>query len=207
VARLHPTVQACLDRLSRDPECTGKTALGDLLEVIKTKLLVIKLPEHTESSLVLDNVSVTNTDNKFTKPQPFQPFGKHRTSAVGFVNALDDILNDENAKKESYWFTGRSRENLPLIRIVPEIVTEESSPSSLLSPGWRRQPSSMADRTKTAAPPNPPATLMVVPGPSQKVRTGQETRSSQITCSYHEQNNLWFKFFLVHSCHRLVIIC
>lgn len=195
VARLHPTVQACLDRLSRDPECTGKTALGDLLEVIKTKLLVIKLPEHTESSLVLDNVSVTNTDNKFTKPQPFQPFGKHRTSAVGFVNALDDILNDENAKKESYWFTGRSRENLPLIRIVPEIVTEESSPSSLLSPGWRRQPSSMADRTKTAAPPNPPATLMVVPGPSQKVRTGQETRSSQITCSYHEQNNLWFKFF------------
>jgi hypothetical protein len=176
VARLHPTVQACLDRLSRDPECTGKTALGDLLAVIKTKLLVIKLPEHTESSLVLDNVSVTNTDNKFTKPQAFQPFGKHRTSAVGFVNALDDILNDENAKKESYWFTGRSRSNLPLIRIVPEIVTEESSPSSLLSPEWRRQPSSMADRTKTAAPPNPPATLMVVPGPSQKVRTGQETR-------------------------------
>ena len=195
VARLHPTVQSCFDRLSRDPECTGKTALGDLLEVIKTKLLVIKLPEHTESSLVLDTVSVTNTDSKFTKPQAFQPFGKHRTSAVGFVNALDDILNDENAKKESYWFTGRSRENLPLIRIVPEIVTEESSPSSLLSPGWRRQPSSMADRTKTAAPPNPPATLMVVPGPSQKVRTGQETRSSQITCSYHEQNNLWFKFF------------
>ncbi|EHL03001.1 putative ALK tyrosine kinase receptor [Glarea lozoyensis 74030] len=41
VASIHPAVQACLDRLSADPECAKDTALGDLLEIIKNDLLVV----------------------------------------------------------------------------------------------------------------------------------------------------------------------
>lgn len=175
VAYTHPAVESCLDRLSRDPECTGETAMGDLLEIVKTKLLVIKLPEHTESSLYLDNVSITNTKGKFTKLRTIQPFGNHRISAVGFVNELDNILNNPNAKKGSYWFIGGTRKDLlPLPGIMPKIVTKDSSPSPFLSPKWKPQSSLVVpknDHTKTVSLPNQTATLMVVPDPTQNVRT------------------------------------
>jgi serine/threonine protein kinase len=45
VAGIHPAVQACFVYMSTDPDCTGDTALGRLLEVVKTKLLVITLEE------------------------------------------------------------------------------------------------------------------------------------------------------------------
>jgi serine/threonine protein kinase len=141
VARIHPAVQACLDRLSEDPECAKKTALGDLLEIIKTDLLVIKLPERTPSSMDLNNVSVedANDNHNYLEARTFHPTRmKHRTSAKGFVDALDDILKGADAKKESYWFTGSNRTKLPMTRVIPKIVTEEHLPSGL-SPGWRPQ--------------------------------------------------------------------
>ncbi|KAH9209076.1 kinase-like domain-containing protein, partial [Leptodontidium sp. 2 PMI_412] len=41
VANVHPAVQACIDHMSKDKECVGETALGDLLNIVKTKLLVV----------------------------------------------------------------------------------------------------------------------------------------------------------------------
>jgi len=168
VAKLHPAVQAVLDRMSRDPECTGKTALSHLLGIIKTKLLVIELPKNTESSVNLGKVSITNTD---AKSKIYQPFGKHRASAGEFVRALDEISQDEGAANERYWFTGQGRDNLRLSINVPKIVAEDSS--TLLSPGWKGQSGQMkmAFRTRTGPAPEVVDSLMVVPDRIQNVST------------------------------------
>jgi serine/threonine protein kinase len=166
VAHIHPAVQVCLDSLSENPECKGDTALGDLLDIVKTKLLVIELPQHTESSLA-KNVSVTNTD---TNIKTHQPFGKHRATAEAFVKALDNILKGKTERKEGYWFTGRSRDNLSLQRVIPQIVTEEEKASHLF-PEWKPQAGPMVDRTKAPSSLNKPASHAVGPSQGQNVST------------------------------------
>lgn len=154
-AEIHPAVQSTLDRLSRDPECSSKTALGDLLDIVKTRLLVVALPERTESNQGLENVSIEHADSTFKTRQPFQ---KYRISAAGFVNALDDILENENP---GYWFTGRSRDNMRIPPIKPNIIVEDRS--SLLSPGWRPQSGPIADPIKSAASPYASDSDLAVP--------------------------------------------
>ena len=63
--------------------------MRDLLDIVKTKLLVIGLPKASESSLQLQNISVTNSDKNY---RTYQSFRKHRASAAVLVKALDDIL-------------------------------------------------------------------------------------------------------------------
>jgi len=167
MAHIHPAVQICLDHMSRDEECAGKTALGDLLDIVKTKLLVVELPKHTESSNEsVENVSVTNTDaNSKTR----QPFGSHRATASGFFNALDDILQGKHATNDHYWFTGRSRDNLRLPRGIPNIVTEDNS--THLFVGWNPQSGSAVNRTKTPSSPDVSASLLGLPDQVQNVST------------------------------------
>lgn len=62
VAKLHPVVKARLSSLAQDARCQPNTALGDLLEIIETKLLVIKIPEHTPSNQT-NNVVVTGSED------------------------------------------------------------------------------------------------------------------------------------------------
>jgi hypothetical protein len=175
VAHVHPAVQHCLDHMSRDPECSGQTALGDLLDIVRTKLLIVDLPKTSESTLgnVMPNVLITNTDDNTQSHQPFgddntqrrQPFGRQRASAAAFVQALDDILQHEN---ESYWFTGQSRQNIHLPRYTPH---NKSDNASLQPPSrWGRQPGSMVDRTRAHISPSMPAALLKVPGQNQNVR-------------------------------------
>ena len=133
VAKIHPAVQLCLEDLSENPESAENTALGDLLGIIKTKLLIIALPERTESSADRAKFSPENSNINFTISQPF---GRHRTSAAGFVKALDDILQHQNAKNnEKYWCTGRSRHNLRLSRTI----SNPTPGSTHLSVEWKPQ--------------------------------------------------------------------
>lgn len=165
VAHIHPAVQACLDHMSRDEECAGKTALGDLLDIVKTKLLVVELPKHTESSREsMENISVTNTD---ANSKTHQPFGKHRATASGFFNALNDILQGKNATNERYWFTGRSRDNLRLPRGIQKIVTEDNSRHLFV--GWNPQSGPVVNRMKTQSSPDVSASLLGLPSQVQNV--------------------------------------
>ena len=134
VAGIHPAVEAYINRLSEDPECRGNTALGDLLDIVKTKLLVIDLAQKTPSMNELpNNISIISPDGN---SKSSQRFGNFRTSAKGFVNALDDILESKYAKSESYWFTGQSRDNITIPRIKSSIISGEKprGKSSFLSP-------------------------------------------------------------------------
>ncbi|KAF6830454.1 protein kinase domain-containing protein [Colletotrichum musicola] len=55
-AHLHESVTRWIEHMGQDPICqTGTTALGNLLEVIQTRLLVVKLPERLATSIDLSS--------------------------------------------------------------------------------------------------------------------------------------------------------
>lgn len=147
-ARLHPAVHDCLESLSNDPDCAEKTALGDLLEIVRTKLLVVQLPKQSESSLDLGNLSFTAAD---AATRTFQPFGKHRTSAKGFMDALDDILRYQSTPGKPYWPTGRNRENFRPPKVAQPIAIPTINENTHLNVGWKPKSESDIDRQKPSS--------------------------------------------------------
>ncbi|KAJ2987333.1 hypothetical protein NUW58_g4567 [Xylaria curta] len=82
---VHPWVMTWIDHMSNDQECTGATALGDLLELIRTKLLV-------------------------PSPQKINPAGIHRVTAKLFSENMAEI--SIKVIDERYLYTGKKRENV-----------------------------------------------------------------------------------------------
>lgn len=115
VATVHRAVLRYMDRLEHEPACVvGRTALGDLLEVVRTGLLVVKLPRHMGSTRIdldldpqhddlpqlpdirLPSIQITPAE----QPQP-EFVGPARIRADEFRDRLRMIL--ENDEDESYW--------------------------------------------------------------------------------------------------------
>ncbi|KAH6712634.1 hypothetical protein BKA61DRAFT_692808 [Leptodontidium sp. MPI-SDFR-AT-0119] len=82
--------------------------IGALLNIVKTKLLVVELPKDTKPSI----------------PNQLRT-GMVRSSASEFAKALDSILEGKNATNDNYWFTGRNRDNLCLPRGIGDLATED----------------------------------------------------------------------------------
>ena len=104
-ATISPVVKACIDHiLLHDPECNARigTALKDLLVIVKTKMLVIGLPDRMENF-------VDGT----------------RANTHVLLAELKNILN--RAKDPSYLFIGGDRTNVGLL---PELATSAGSRSS-----------------------------------------------------------------------------
>jgi len=103
-AEVHPDVRACMDELAQDPECRGDTALGDLLRLVRTQLLVVALPPQQgvpqpgAGGPVLD---VTPAPGAAAGPRSY------RASATALVVALNAIV--AKAAVPGYLVTGRSR--------------------------------------------------------------------------------------------------
>jgi serine/threonine protein kinase len=52
VARVHDVAASWMDQITQDPRCeVGDTAIGDLLELVRTALLVVKLPRRLGTNL------------------------------------------------------------------------------------------------------------------------------------------------------------
>jgi hypothetical protein len=52
IAQVHPAAIRWVKAMAQDPACVAEnTALGDLLDVVKTMLLVIQLPERLGNQL------------------------------------------------------------------------------------------------------------------------------------------------------------
>lgn len=65
-ARVHEVVICWMDHIADDPACKGEeTALGDLLDMVRTRLLVVKLPQRLATRLFEegDNASITRTSS------------------------------------------------------------------------------------------------------------------------------------------------
>lgn len=87
-AQIHPNVRACMDHIARDPECDGATAVGELLGIVRTQLLVVPLLSNAASSL------------------------RVRASAHELHHALQGMLAREEPGSK-YWYTGTPRDGLP----------------------------------------------------------------------------------------------
>jgi serine/threonine protein kinase len=183
VAQVHPNVRACMDHISKDPECTGSTALRDLLEIVRTKLLVVPLPQH-RPSIGLDersgSVAVTDADARLspTYTPTYRPPGPSRATAKHFCGELDKIIG-KGRENERYWFTGTARDGLkgPPTRMIPSITTQE-----FLSPDSAIRPNPLPDRTgrrKDGASPTG-LSAQLAPTPRQNVSNSRDVTSSQL---------------------------
>ncbi|KAG8164703.1 hypothetical protein KVR01_004978 [Diaporthe batatas] len=80
-ASVHPSVVGCMDIMGKDLQHTGETALGDLLSLVKYRLLVVRLPRTTRSS--------SSGRNSSSQPAP----SDCRAKAADLENAMQRILN------------------------------------------------------------------------------------------------------------------
>jgi serine/threonine protein kinase len=147
-AKVHPAVDETMDALSRDQECRvgEKTALKDLLRIVKTKLLVVSLGAAT----------IMDGEGSVSPPHPSTIPAGSRASARDLCLALDEII-DKGEKNERYWYSGKSRsysQRLPRIR---------SQGSSSLSPETAFGQGFPTRQKEPMLPPSKDITIIVPP--------------------------------------------
>ncbi|KAF4456333.1 HET-domain-containing protein [Fusarium austroafricanum] len=137
VAIVHRVAEKWMDHMFQDPVCKpGQTALGDLLELIKTQLLVVRLPDSFGSTRDLSSQPGAKRTKKITKrllesvppleihpssgsipqinevpPDPVDDFALKRPSSTRGVRVRSDQLLRQMEliccdQESHYWFTG-----------------------------------------------------------------------------------------------------
>ncbi|KAK7734705.1 hypothetical protein SLS53_007810 [Cytospora paraplurivora] len=136
-AKIHPKVAACIDYIKEDPECRGSTAIGDLLELVETKLLVVSLPKSgvaprkaSSADAQVDQAAgiefrVDRADSSARLSVPTSTTGPFRATAEEFLKALQEIKRKGEGSK-TYLFTGRTRGRFA----IPSLQTLELAPQS-----------------------------------------------------------------------------
>jgi len=119
-AKVHTAVNDTMEALLRDQECKaeGGTAIRDLIDIVKKKLLVVNLGAATMN----DNAAPSSPQNLSTTLTGF------RASARELVLVLDTIIA-KGERNERYWYTGKLRGHLNRLPKTPS-----QAPESLLSP-------------------------------------------------------------------------
>ncbi|KAK4033138.1 hypothetical protein C8A01DRAFT_50215 [Parachaetomium inaequale] len=88
VARIHDVAVQWMDHIAKDPRCeAGRTALGNLLELVQTGLLVVKLPDRLG----------TSTDLSLSR----WPSRSRRTSAAHSERSIASEINTTDAHRPS----------------------------------------------------------------------------------------------------------
>lgn len=115
-----------------DPECRKETksALSDLLKVVREKLLVISLPPGRSSA-----IGSSGGGRTLQPPTLGESRTRYRATAAEFRTALDEIL--QKCSQPGYLFTGKDRSRIP----VPSIKV-----GSLQAPSQRRAEGSKVTR-------------------------------------------------------------
>lgn len=114
-ATLHPVVNAYMESMANDPRCAKGAALGRLLEIIKTGLLVVKLPQltgtmrprHENAPTGLTNIEAASPSvpsvyiSGLDTVEP-EPPGPERIRANKLQQLIEDILSKEDPDDE-FW--------------------------------------------------------------------------------------------------------
>ncbi|KAL9616668.1 MAG: hypothetical protein Q9160_008491 [Pyrenula sp. 1 TL-2023] len=101
VGEVRPDVNAYIAQLSTDKACTEHTALGDLLKIVRTKLLVVQLPPSRTTTV---NENVTITPAVPTAPNATQ----YRATARVLCESLRDILGKAQ-NDDGYLYAGQAK--------------------------------------------------------------------------------------------------
>lgn len=142
VVRIHRVVERWMTHMSNDPLCSsGVTALGDLLQVIRTGLLIVKLPEYVKpkpqanvelpSNRHKNSPSISITESTPTNlvvvHEPAAEKGT-RFRATDLEKSLHEIT--ENGADERYWRRDQKPRPAPV---------ETAGSSDLLAPPTSRK--------------------------------------------------------------------
>lgn len=105
--RVHAVVTQWIEHIeTTDPECSRPSAMKNLLQIVKEKLLVIALSPTRASGL--------KGGRMFTAPEFGQNITRYRVTAVEFRSALDEILGNLNNNEYLYLGGDRSCVRAPL---------------------------------------------------------------------------------------------
>jgi serine/threonine protein kinase len=91
---------------TKDSECSQKSAIRDLLEIVENKLLLVNLPPDSASSLT------TGTGRLFKQPVNADSITRYRAKAVDFRDALEKVLDKTNVDGSAYLLTGKNRSGM-----------------------------------------------------------------------------------------------
>ena len=106
-AQVHRVVCQWMDHIQKtDPECTQDSAIRDLLDLVRTKLLVVDLSPHRPTLLEgRPGPHLAPPDNREDKRN-------YRATSESFLRFLDEIQS--NLRDENYVLTGKGRQNVRL---------------------------------------------------------------------------------------------
>lgn len=125
-ASVHPSVVLCMDIMSQDLQRAGQTAIGDLLWLVKNRLLVVRLPRTTQSS-------------SFGRSNSSQPAPADcRAKAADLENKMQHILNRAQQDKT---YASTNVRGYDLVRRIEAMKSGKIMPSrfSMNVPVVRRQ--------------------------------------------------------------------
>jgi serine/threonine protein kinase len=114
-AEVHRVVLKWMKHIETDdPECTQKSAIRDLLFLVRDKLLVVRLPATSISS---------RAGGRVLAPSELGEPSRFRATAEEYRDALDDILRE--TEDQTYLFTGKNRSDArpPANLLSPEAAT------------------------------------------------------------------------------------
>lgn len=127
-AKVHGVVEETIRFiLANDPECQGKTALREILELVRDRLLVVELGGRTMSERTrsfrdgpssANSLPIIQVDHVPTvmvseeDQQEDDTFNKVRAESKEVNGALADVITEGARRGESYWFTGEDRSNV-----------------------------------------------------------------------------------------------
>ena len=101
--QVHHVVTKCISRIRlSDPECSRSSAIRDLLDVVRTRLLVVELDPRPSPA------------RKGSFSSQVHAGDRYRATAAEFRSLLVGILAKAKADPGSYLSTGQSRENVQL---------------------------------------------------------------------------------------------
>lgn len=107
-AELHGVVLRWMDHIQNtDPECSQESAIRDLLNVVRTKLLVVPLPPNRASAM--PGADTLRPGRGLAPPGIGETVTNYRATAREFREALDKIL--EKVRKPGYLLTDKVRAN------------------------------------------------------------------------------------------------
>lgn len=174
VARIHPNVADVMNHIREDPECQGLTAIGDLLGLVETKLLVIPLPkpavalrQASSADSQVDQaagieIRVHRAESDARSSVPTSTEGPFRATAEEFLQALQEI-KQKGEDSKTYLFTGRTRREFA----IPSLQTLELAPQSASETktlvNWPARSIAAGEKNLLHAPPSKPQVSCINP--------------------------------------------
>ncbi|PSN64720.1 hypothetical protein BS50DRAFT_623219 [Corynespora cassiicola Philippines] len=133
VAKIHKTVALWIEYMEQDPRCQPyDTAIGDLLELVKTGLLVVKLPQRGGTDLSDEELERPRVDSVSMGSNP-----KHGHDVTSFSNSNQLKSSEDPAAGGIPSLIVTSAENSTRIPVAPE--PEPRGPSRCRAADFRER--------------------------------------------------------------------